>query len=337
MAKPGPVMEWTQYLAARTAAMALTSIDVDWNLRTAGVVGSIVHRLDKRHHRRAVANISRCFPHWSAKRVDATAEASMQHLIRFVVETLHTPRLIHENNWAARLETSQLGKAIRAMNSDRPVILVTGHLGNFEILGYAMSTMGHRLKALARPLDNKLVYDWLLGIRERKGMGVITKWDATDEMIGCLQRREALAFVADQNAGPKGMFVPFMNRLASAYKSVALLAKRYDATVVCGYAHRRGTRFDYEVGSTDVFGPEDWANERDPLFYITARYTRAIEIAVRRKPEQYWWMHRRWKSRPRHEVSDKPMSRVLRRNLESLPWMTDELMRQVEMPIEPVK
>lgn len=337
MAKPGPVMMWTQYLAARSVASALTCFDVDWNLKTAGLIGSFAHRMDKRRAERSMANIRRSFPDWPEERVEATAKASMQHLIRFVIETLHTPRLIHENTWPGRIETGELGEAIAALNSDRPVILVAGHMGNFELLGYALATMGYPVDALARPLDNPLVYDWLLGIRERKGMRVITKWDATDQMVGVLQDGGALAFIADQNAGEKHMFVPFMGRLASAYKSIALLAQKYEATVVCGYAMRKGDRFDYEIGTTDVIHPEDWADRRDPLYYITARYTRALELMVRKCPEQYWWMHRRWKSRPKHERLGKPMSRVMRRNLEELPWMTDALMLDLEKPVERVR
>lgn len=334
MAKPGPVMMWTQYLAARTAAAALTAFDVDLNLQTASLIGSAIHRIDKRHAERARANIRRSFPDWPEKRVEATARASMQHLIRFVIETLHTPRLIHANNWANRLDTGRLGKAVAALNSGKPVILVTGHLGNFELLGYALATLGYRVDALARPLDNPLVYDWLLGIRERKGMRVITKWDATDQMVKVLDDGGALAFIADQNAGAKGVFVPFMGRLASAYKSIALLAQRYEATVVCGYALRKGERFAYEIGTTDVFGPEDWVDQHDPLYYITARYTRALEMAVQREPSQYWWMHRRWKSRPRHELAGKDLPRALRRNLQALPWMDEQHLGEVSKPIE---
>lgn len=337
MAKPGAFTMWTQYLAARSVAASLTCFDVDWNLRTGKMVGSFAHRVDKRRAERSKANIRRSFPEWSDERVEATAKASIQHLISFVFETLHTPRLIHENTWPGRLETSRLGEAIAALNSDRPVILVTGHMGNFELLGYALATMGYPVDALARPLDNPLVYDWLLGIRERKGMRVITKWDATDQMVSVLERGGALAFIADQNAGKKHMFVPFMGRLASSYKSIALLAQRYEATVVCGYALRKGDCFDYEIGTTDVIYPKDWADVRDPLYYITARYARALEIAVRRCPEQYWWMHRRWKSRPKHERLGKEMSRVLRRNLEELPWMSESLMRELEKPVEKVR
>ncbi|MEM6259912.1 MAG: hypothetical protein AAGI37_16695, partial [Planctomycetota bacterium] len=120
-------------------------------------------------------------------------------------------------------------------------------------------------------------------------------------------------------------------------ESIALLAHRYEASIVCGYAMRKGDQFDYEIGTTDVIHPSDWAGVRDPLYYITARYTRALEMMVRKCPEQYWWMHRRWKTRPKHEKLGKAMPRVLRRNLEELPWMTEGLMSELAQPVEALR
>ncbi|MFI4859161.1 MAG: lysophospholipid acyltransferase family protein [Phycisphaerales bacterium JB063] len=339
MAKPGPVMMWTQYLALRSVAAAVTAFDVDLNLRSFGAIAQGICRLPwpriaQRHVSRSAEHLRRAFPDWPEERVIEVAEGSLRNLVQFFVDVLHTPRLIHRDNWPDRIDTHAMGEAIEVLNSDRPVLLVTGHVGNFELLGYALSTFGYPLAALARPLDNPLIYDWLLGIREKRGTKIITKWDATEQMTDVLSSGGALGFIADQNAGDRGMFVPFMGRLASAYKSIGLLAMRYNATVVCGYALRREGRFDYEMGTTDIIYPSDWADHPDPLFYITARYTRAIELMIRKAPEQYWWMHRRWKSRPRYERLGKPMPGALRHHLESLPWMTPELMEQVSAPAD---
>jgi KDO2-lipid IV(A) lauroyltransferase len=73
----------------------------------------------------------------------------------------------------------------------------------------------------------------------------------------------------------------------------------------------------------DVFGPEDYLSQPDPLYYLTARYRRSIENLVRVAPSQYLWMHRIWKSRPRHERLDRPFPDSLRRKLGELPWMDD--------------
>ena len=89
------------------------------------------------------------------------------------------------------------------------------------------------------------------------------------------------------------------------------------------HAKRLSSNFQYEVSITDYIEPSDWQDQPDPLYYISARYNRAIEQMIRNAPEQYLWLHRRWKSRPKFELEGKPMPKKLIRQLESLPWMTE--------------
>lgn len=332
---PSPVVAWSQYLAARTTAAALTSFHVDTNLRAAAQLGRLMHAIDRRHRERAHHSIALSFPEWDRATVERVTERSFQHFVQLAVEVLHTPRTINMATWSRHLRLNELSRAIEVLNRGHGAVMVTGHLGNWEVLGYSMALLGYDLDAIARPIDNPLVNDWLLGIRQRRGMRIITKWNATDRMLQVLREGGALGFIADQNAGNKGMYVPFFGRLASTYKSIGLLALRKQVPVVCGFAHRIGTGYQYEVGVIDVIEPSDWEGRRDPLFYITARYSRAIETMIRMHPQQYLWMHRRWKSRPRHEREGKPMPASLRRNLEDLPWMTDDLMRRLEIPPPP--
>jgi len=332
MAHYGPVKMWTTYVAARMAAAAVGAFPIDPNLGTAAAIGRVLHRLDKRHRLRAEASVAACFPQWSADRVSRTVRASNEHLVRLAVEVIQAPRQISPDRWADRLHLTRMGPAIDILTSDRPSILLTGHVGNWEVLGFYLAVLGLDADAVARPLDHRLINDWLLGIREHRGMRIITKWDATQRMLEVLGRGGALAFIADQNAGDKGLFVPFFGRLASSYKSIGLLAIREQVPVVCGYAHRKGPGFHYELGVADVIQPDDWQDRPDPLYYVTARYARAIETMVRMQPEQYLWMHRRWKSRPRHERLGKPMPKALRQNLEPLPWMDQAQMDRLLSP-----
>jgi KDO2-lipid IV(A) lauroyltransferase len=246
------------------------------------------------------------------------------------VEVVSTPRIVQRDTWIRHIRMRRLEEALDLVLSDRPTILVTGHYGNWEVLGYLLAMLGIDLSAIARPIDNPLVNDYLLGVRQRKGLRIITKWGATEEAVEVLGRGGTLGFIGDQNAGSKGMFVPFFSRLASAYKSIGLLALRFNASVVCGYARRVGAGFEFEVGATDIIRPEDWADQPDPLYYLTARYTRAIEQMVREAPEQYLWLHRRWKSRPRHERRGKPMPESLRTKLRSLPWLDERQVRRLD-------
>jgi KDO2-lipid IV(A) lauroyltransferase len=321
---------WSQYLALRLGAAAMHSFPVASNLAGACRAGSLMYRLDSRHRERAFENIRRCLPAVDERDLRRIVEGSMRHFMKLAVEVMFTPRLIQLDTWPARIGIERIGEAMDMILSDQPTIMVTAHVGNWEVLGYWMAMMGLDMAAIARPIDNPLINRWLLGMRQAKGLRIITKWGATDTMVNILQRGGTLAFIGDQNAGDKGMFVPFFGRLASAYKSIGLLAMRYNASILCGYARRVADDFRFEVVTTDIIHPADWADQPDPLYYITARYTRAIEAMVRLSPEQYFWLHRRWKSRPRHETLGKPMPAGLRRQLEALPWMDTPAIQQLD-------
>jgi len=323
---------WSQYLALRLATAGLHMFSVDRNLASARAMGAAMYRFDHKHRKRAIYNIRLALPDLSDHDVERIARASMQHFLQLGIEVLFTPRLLQLDTWADRLEVGNIRESLDLVLSDRPVIMATPHFGNWEVLGYAMALLGIDLSAVARPIDNPLVNDYLLGVRQRKGMKIITKWGASEVMTDVLQRGGTLGFIADQNAGDKGMFVPFMGRLASTYKSIGLLAIRYNAPVICGGAHRIGNRFEYEFHIQDIIYPEQWAEQDDPLFYLTARYNRAMEQLILRYPEQYLWIHRRWRSRPRHERLGKPMPKALRRKLETLPWMDQPLMDRLLNP-----
>ena len=327
---------WSQYLAARLAATALTCFDVGPNLRTAAAIGRMIHRFDRRHRRRAARHIALAFPKWNQARRDEVCVRSFEHFVQLAVEVCHTPRLIHRDSWPRTTRFANLGPAVELLNAGKPVILVTGHVGNWEVLGYLMAVLGYPVHALFRPLDNRLLNAWVVNIRRRRGLHLITKWDATDRMQRVLDEGGALAFIADQNAGDKGLFVPFFGRLASTYKSIGLLAMTTGVPIVCGYAQRRSPGYRFELGVEEIIRPEDWVDRADPLYYVTARFMRAIEQTVRRCPEQYLWSHRRWRSRPRFEREGKPMPATLRRKLKALPWIDDAAIEQLTVPLDTV-
>jgi len=110
-----------------------------------------------------------------------------------------------------------------------------------------------------------------------------------------------LCFIADQDAGRKGIFVDFFGRKASTYKSIGLLAITNHIPIGVGYSRRVGNRFFFEIGVNRVIMPEEWADKEDPLRWVTQEYTKAIEQFVRDDPSQYWWLHRRWRHQPKHK------------------------------------
>ncbi|MGH7213591.1 MAG: lysophospholipid acyltransferase family protein [Tepidisphaeraceae bacterium] len=294
-----------QYVGLRLVSMSLHCWPVELNLAIARMLGDFMYAIDRRHRDRALGNLRRSFPDMPEERRREMARRSMQQLFMLFVEVLFTTRLIRIDTYASHVRLHNLREGLGLLlKKNQGLIVLTGHYGNWEILGYALATIGFETTSIARPLDNPYINEWLLGVRERQGQRIIAKKGATAEIPEILERGGAVGFIADQNAGAKGIFVDFFGRKASTYKSIGLLAMQYEVPVVIGYARRLDDRFRFELGMQDIIYPDDWKSRDDPLRYITQRYTKAIEDFVRADPGQYLWVHRRWKTRPRGEAPE---------------------------------
>jgi len=313
-----------EYVPARLAAALMQCFPPERNMMTCAAIGRAYATLHSRHRERAMTHLRYAFPHLDDAARRRIAVTSIEHLFQLAaVDAVSMGRLIRPETWHRHLHFEQASSAIPLLNADRPALLLTGHCGNWELLGFGMSVVGYPMAALARPLDNPLLNRWALGIRQAWGLEVLTKWGATPRMQSIIEGGGRLGFIADQNAGDHGLFVPFFGRLASAYKSIGLLAMKYDTPVIIAMAKRRRPAVDYDIVVGDIIQPEDWAQQEDPLYYLTARYTKALESLVEACPSQYLWIHRRWKSRPRHVRQGKPMPASLERKIRSLPWIDD--------------
>lgn len=306
MAKPrNDLLDRLQYVGLRLVSMWMHCWPIELNLAAARLLGDFMYAIDKRHRDRAIGNLRRSFPDMAERQRREMARQSMQQLFMLFVEVLFTTRLVRIETIAQVFELTNFNEVLRLlMKRDRGLIMLTGHYGNWEVLGYALATLGFETTSVARPLDNPYVNHWLLGVRERMGQRIIAKKGATDEVTDVLENNGVVGFIADQNAGPKGVFVDFFGRKASTYKSIALLAMQYEVPVVIGYAQRVADRFRFRMAMQDIIRPEEWQAQPEPMRYITQRYTKAIEDIVRKDPGQYLWVHRRWKSRPKGEAPE---------------------------------
>jgi KDO2-lipid IV(A) lauroyltransferase len=265
-----------------------------------------MYRVDRKHRERAEGNLRRSFPHLPQSQIARLAEESMQHMCMLAVEVMFTTRLIRIDTFAEHIELENFTGALELLlKRNQGLIMLTGHYGNWEILGYVLATLGFPTTSIARPLDNPYISDWVFGVRERTGQRIIAKKGATSEVVDVLDRHGVVGFIADQNAGSKGLFVDFFGRKASTYKSIGLLAMQYDVPVIVGYARRTDEPFHFRCGAETIIFPDEWKSQDDPLRYITQRYTSAIEEMVRKDPAQYLWVHRRWKTRPKGEEPEK--------------------------------
>lgn len=306
MAKPrNDLLDRLTYVGVRLVSAALHCFPVDANLQTARLIGDFMYLVDRKHRERAMHNLRRSFPDMSERQQQRLARQCMHQLVMLAIEVLFTTRLIRLDTWVKYCRLDRFAELVQLLlKRGQGVIMLTGHYGNWEILGYVLATLGFETTSVARPLDNPYLNEWIMGVRERQGQKIVGKKGATTEITDVLDRGGAVGFIADQNAGSKGIFVDFFGRKASTYKSIGLLAMQYEVPVVIGYARRVDGRFHFSIGVQDVIYPGDWKSQDDPLRYITQRYTKGIEDIVRGDPGQYLWLHRRWKTRPRGEEAE---------------------------------
>jgi len=237
--------------------------------------------------------------------VDRITYGMWRHLFRMVCEIIQLERRFRLYNCTDVIRFHQRNECIQAVATGRPVLFLGGHFGNWEI---SVNTFGHfdfPMGVVARDLDNPWLHSWFKRFRESTGNWTISKSGASTQLVEELSAGCSVSLLCDQDAGPRGVFVDFFGKPASTFKSIALLALQYDAIIVVGGAWRlpdheqynsRWTQF--ELTTEDIIDSRDFTTA-DAVVRITQKFTTALESLIRRAPEQYFWVHRRWKSAPR--------------------------------------
>ncbi len=302
---------WVAYLVVRTVFSVMQMFPIEWNLATARILARLWILVLPRHRDRAAENLRVSFgDKYSSEEIQRLADLSIENTAMFAVEAVCLPRLLTRFTWSRYVHLVDFRDALALMIEGRGAILVTGHFGSFELMGHLLACLGFRIAAVMRPLDNFYLNRFLVSTRKMNGLTLLDKKGAMTEAERIVRGGAMLAFIGDQDAGRKGMFVDFFGRQASTYKSIGLLAMETRRPIVVGYARRSGKRARYEVGVQRIIRPEEWEHQDDPLRWITAAYTTAVEDFIRAAPEQYLWAHRRWKSQPRRPRTQAPAGQV---------------------------
>ena len=289
------------YLGMRILSIVVHIFDVETNLNTARFFGRLMWRYYHRGRERALDNLRASFPEKSEEWMWRTGKESFQQIAMLAMDLIFVPRLVKKHNWRDYSRYKAIERAKWLMKEGRGLLLVGAHYGNFEIAGYLLGLFGFNVYSIARPLDNKYISRYLYRVRQRAGQNIIDKKGAAELMARIASNGATLCFIADQDAGRKGIFVDFFGRKASTYKSIGLLAVTNNIPIAVGYSRRIDNRFFFEIGVNRIIFPHEWADKEDPLAWVTQEYSKAIEESVRENPTQYWWLHRRWKTRPKSE------------------------------------
>jgi Kdo2-lipid IVA lauroyltransferase/acyltransferase len=181
----------------------------------------------------------------------------------------------------------------------RGTIIISPHLGNWELLVFAYSALREPISYLARPLDNPLIEDLTVNLRTRFGNRAINKTNSVPTAIRILREGGTLGILADVNAHPKeGVFVPFFGVPACTSSGVAMLAIRTNAVIIPLAGVWDEEERKYVAIHGDAIEPTMSGDRQADVVTTTASFTAEVEKLIRAYPDQWLWIHKRWKTRP---------------------------------------
>jgi KDO2-lipid IV(A) lauroyltransferase len=284
-----------EYAVARAIFAVLGSAPPALCEPVGGALGRLAYRVGWR--RRVVeSQISQAFPEKDEKWVRRTAIASFEHVGR---ESAAVAPIVRRglDEVRRRLVVFEGREEMEAaVARGRGVVVASAHFGNWEFAGSTLAASGWPVDAVMQRLGNRHLNRYVEHMRGKLGMGLIDRVGAWDRLTESLAAGRVVAFVADQDARHRGVFVPFFGRPASTHKAPALLALRTGAPFFVGGVHRIG-RQQYHAWLVRL-DPVDGLGTREQIIDLTRRWLAEVELRVRLFPEQYFWHHRRWKTQP---------------------------------------
>jgi len=279
-------------VALRFLASTLGRLPWRSGQRTGRALGSLGWLLSRRDRRRTLDHLALAFPEMPESERRRLGRDCFRHHGTTLAECLH---LFHRDCGfvAAVVEVRGWEHVETARRQDRPVLIVTGHCGNWELLAAAINCRGLGMAVVARPLDEPEQQRMLAGLRERFGTPTIARGSegAARQLLIALRRGGALGMLIDQDTKVDGVRVPFFGRPAFTPVGAAKIALRQSTAVIPTFIERLPDGRHLATFHPCLDLPEDPTE-------ATALMTSKIEEQVRRAPEQWVWMHRRWRRQP---------------------------------------
>ena len=270
--------------------------------RALGVfIARVLYAMLPKLRRTANFNLRLAFPDWSDKQRQAVICGMLRNLGWMAAEFANLPRYTKQNiDQIVVLEGHE--NFLAGQRRGKGVLYLTGHIGAWELSSFAHALYGYPLRYMARPLDNLRIDTLINHYRGLSGNKPIFKNESARLLLKILREAGTVGILADQNTMPgEGMFVDFFGTPACTTTGIARVALHTDAAVVPGYAY-----WDDEIGKYRLrFEPavelaRTGDTERD-VFVNTQRFAKVIEGIIRKHPEQWVWLHARWKTRPKGE------------------------------------
>jgi len=271
--------------------------------RAARILAWCGFHLAGRQRRAGLHNLRMVFPQLTEPERIRILRGSFQNLGRLLVEFTHFPELT-KGNIADHVVHDGLENYLEGLRRGRGVIFMTAHFGAWELSSFAHALYGYPLKFIVRPIDNPRVEELISNYRTLSGNVPIGRRSAARDILKALRQNEAVGILFDQNTTrSEGVFAEFFGIPAATTPAIALFAQRAGAAVIPGFLI-----WDEKLGKhrLRLDPPVELINTGDldqDVLENTKRFNRVLEEYVRKYPEQWLWIHRRWKTRPEGEPS----------------------------------
>ena len=302
---------WLEYIPVRVLFAILGTMPRAWALRVGESIGRLAYRLAGSLRRVAHRNLEIAFPEKSTDERAAIARGSFENLGRVLGELTQFPRATRESleqtiEFEFKSEESKTSEELALVKAEhakgRGMLLLGPHLGNWEIGVFAYSAIEDKLNYLARPLDNPRIEDFTVRLRTRFGNRPIDKNSSVMKVMEILRGGGILGVLPDVNVlGRDGVFVPFFGKLANTTSGVAMIAARTNAIIVPMCCIWDRDKKKYRVRYGKMIEHVNTGNRHDDVIATTAAFTAEMEKFIRAYPDQWLWIHKRWKTRPEGE------------------------------------
>jgi KDO2-lipid IV(A) lauroyltransferase len=300
MAKRGKLQTTLEYALARSIISGLGILPRRVAIAAGLIIGRIAHLLSGKLRRTGERNLSLAFPAMGHAEQRRILRGCFDNLGRLLGEFSQLPRATPEQ-LRKLVEYDQLGLAhVReAEQRKRGIIFLTGHIGAWELLSFGWSALEYPISFLVRPLDNPRIEEMIENVRTRFGNQAIDKKSAARQALRVLRQGGTLGVLSDLNTQPyEGVFVPFFGKLACTTAGIATLALKTDAVVIPTCAVWDKTRKRYFFHGAAPVELIRTGDSRKDVEINTARFAAAVEHMIRLYPDQWLWIHKRWKTRP---------------------------------------
>ena len=244
-------------------------------------------------------NIGIAFPEKTLEERDAIGLAMWEHILLMIMEIAHAPRKVKRTTWRTFSSIPSMKEMLERQIDERPTVIISGHLGNFEMGGFLLALHGFPTHTVARPLDNKYLDRFVNDFRGSTGQYMLPKQGSGDKIAEVLKHGGTLALLGDQHAGSGACWVNFFGKPASTHKAVSVFTLGSLAPTAISVALRvDGRPLVIAMKVADIVDPQDDDFQYGSIPLLTEWYTGHLETLIRSAPEQYWWVHRRWKGKP---------------------------------------